>query len=126
MKSGFIAIVGRPNAGKSTLLNKIVGEKVAIVSNKPQTTRTKILGVYTEEDLQIVLIDTPGIHKPHNKLGQRMEKYIYTATQDIDALIYVVDCNIKPEEIDAEKEALAGLKTADIPVAIKTNPKLEV
>ena len=121
MKSGFIAIVGRPNAGKSTLLNKIVGEKVAIVSNKPQTTRTKILGVYTEEDLQIVLIDTPGIHKPHNKLGQRMEKYIYTATQDIDALIYVVDCNIKPEEIDAEKEALAGLKTADIPVILAVN-----
>ena len=121
MKSGFIAIVGRPNAGKSTLLNKIVGEKVAIVSNKPQTPRTKILGVYTEEDVQIVLIDTPGIHKPHNKLGQRMEKYIYTATQDIDALIYVVDCNIKPEEIDAEKEALAGLKTADIPVILAVN-----
>ena len=65
MKSGFIAITGRPNAGKSTLLNRIIGEKVAIVSSKPQTTRTKILGVYTEKDLQLVLIDTPGIHKPH-------------------------------------------------------------
>lgn len=121
MKSGFIAIVGRPNAGKSTLLNHIVGEKVAIVSNKPQTTRTKILGVYTEEDLQVVLIDTPGIHKPHNKLGKRMEKYIYTATQDIDALIYVVDCNLRPEELSLEKEALAGLKTADIPVVLAVN-----
>ena len=66
MKSGFIAITGRPNAGKSTLLNRIVGEKVAITSSKPQTTRTKILGVKTGEDYQLVLIDTPGIHKPHN------------------------------------------------------------
>ncbi len=121
MKSGFIAICGRPNAGKSTLLNRIVGEKVAIVSNKPQTTRTKILGVYTEPEFQVVLIDTPGIHKPHNKLGERMEKYIYTATQDIDALIYVVDCNIKDSELEAEKESLAGLKTAGIPVILAVN-----
>ncbi len=121
MKSGFIAICGRPNAGKSTLLNHIVGEKVAIVSNKPQTTRTKILGVYTEPDLQMVLIDTPGIHKPHNKLGQRMEKYIYTATQDIDVLVYVVDCNLRPEDIELEKEALAGLKTAEVPVILAVN-----
>ena len=99
MKSGFIAITGRPNAGKSTLLNRIVGEKVAITSSKPQTTRTKILGVKTGEDYQLVLIDTPGIHKPHNKLGRRMEKYIYTATQDIDALLYVIDCNIKADEL---------------------------
>ena len=81
MKSGFVAICGRPNAGKSTLMNKIIGEKVAIVSNKPPTTRTKIIGVHTTEDSQIVFIDTPGIHKPHNKLGERMEKYIYTATK---------------------------------------------
>lgn len=121
MKSGFIAITGRPNAGKSTLLNRIIGEKVAIVSSKPQTTRTKILGVYTEEDLQLVLIDTPGIHKPHNKLGKRMEKYIYTATQDIDALVYVVDCNIKDDEIELERESLCGLKTAGIPVILAVN-----
>lgn len=121
MKSGFIAICGRPNAGKSTLLNQIVGEKVAIVSNKPQTTRTKILGVYTEPDLQAVLIDTPGIHKPHNKLSERMKKYIYTATQNIDALVYVVDCNIKESELAQEKAALTGLKTADIPVILAVN-----
>lgn len=131
MKSGFIAITGRPNAGKSTLLNQIVGEKVAIVSSKPQTTRTKILGVRTGEDFQLVLIDTPGIHKPHNKLSKRMEKYIYTATQDIDALLYVVDCNIKDEELDAEREALAGLKTSDVPVILAVNkidtvPKLQL
>lgn len=121
MKSGFIAICGRPNAGKSTLLNRIVGEKVAIVSSKPQTTRTKILGVYTEPDLQAVLIDTPGIHKPHNKLSERMAKYIYTATQNIDALVYVVDCNIKESELAQEKAALTGLKTADIPVILAVN-----
>lgn len=121
MKSGFVAITGRPNAGKSTLLNKIIGEKVAIVSRKPQTTRTKILGVHTGEDFQLVLIDTPGIHKPHNKLGKRMEKYIYAATQDIDALIYVVDCNISDREFGLEKEALAGLKKAGVPVILAVN-----
>ena len=121
MKSGFIAICGRPNAGKSTLMNCIIGEKVAIVSSKPQTTRTKILGVRTGEDYQLVLIDTPGIHKPHNKLGMRMEKYIYTATQDIDALLYVVDCNIKDNELELEKEALAGLKTSGVPVILAIN-----
>ena len=67
------------------------------------------------------MIDTPGIHKPHNKLGKRMEKYIYTATQDIDALVYVVDCNIKDDEIELEKESLGGLKTAGIPVILAVN-----
>ncbi len=121
MKSGFVAITGRPNAGKSTLLNKIIGEKVAIVSRKPQTTRTKILGVHTGDDFQIVLIDTPGIHKPHNKLGERMAKYIYSATQDIDVLIYVIDCNISDRELELEKEALAGLKKSGVPVVLAVN-----
>ena len=131
MKSGFIAIVGRPNAGKSTLLNKIIGEKVAIVSNKPQTTRTKIMGVHTEDDCQMVLIDTPGIHKPKNKLGEKMEKYIYTATQDIDVLLYIVDCNLYENEYESERKALLGLKTAGIPVILVVNkidtvPKLNL
>lgn len=131
MKSGFVAITGRPNAGKSTLLNKIIGEKVAIVSRKPQTTRTKILGVHTGDDFQLVLIDTPGIHKPHNKLGERMEKYIYSATQDIDALIYVIDCNISDRELELEKEALGGLKKSGVPVILAVNkidtvPKLNL
>lgn len=121
MKSGFVAITGRPNAGKSTLLNKIIGEKVAIVSKKPQTTRTKILGIHTGEDYQVILIDTPGIHKPHNKLGKRMENYIYSATQEIDALIYVVDCNISDKEFDLEREALDGLKKSGIPVILAVN-----
>lgn len=121
MKSGFIAITGRPNAGKSTLLNKILGEKIAIVSNKPQTTRTKIQGVLTDDNSQLVLIDTPGIHKPHNKLGQRMEKYIYTAAKDIDVLLYVVDCNIYENEFIKEKEALTGLKKSGVPVVLAVN-----
>ncbi len=131
MKSGFIAITGRPNAGKSTLLNKIIGEKVAIVSNKPQTTRTKILGVHTEEDCQMVLIDTPGIHKPKNRLGQKMEKYITAATQGIDVLLYMVDCNIYENEYESERKALEGLKTSGIPVILVVNkidtvPKLSL
>jgi len=121
MKSGFVAICGRPNAGKSTLMNKMIGEKVAIVSNKPQTTRTKIMGVRTTKDSQIVFIDTPGIHKPHNKLGQKMEKYIYTATQDVDILLYVVDCNLYDNEYEKEKAALEGLKKSDIPVILVVN-----
>lgn len=121
MKSGFVAICGRPNAGKSTLMNKIIGEKVAIVSNKPQTTRTKIIGVHTTEDSQIVFIDTPGIHKPHNKLGERMEKYIYTATQEIDVLLYVVDCNLHENEYAKEQAALEGLKKTDVPVILVVN-----
>lgn len=121
MKSGFVAITGRPNAGKSTLMNKIIGEKVAIVSNKPQTTRTKIMGVRTTKDSQIVFIDTPGIHRPHNKLGEKMEKYIYTATQDVDVLLYVVDCNLHENEYEKEQKALAGLKKAEVPVVLVVN-----
>ena len=71
-KSGFISIIGRPNAGKSTLLNKVLGEKIAAVSPKPQTTRTKIMGVVTDEDSQMIFLDTPGIHKPKHKLGKYM------------------------------------------------------
>lgn len=121
MKSGFIAITGRPNAGKSTLLNKMLGEKIAIVSHKPQTTRTKIQGVYTDENCQLILIDTPGIHKAHNKLGEKMEKSIYTATKDIDVLLYVVDCNLFDNEYEKEKQALNGLKSSGVPVILAIN-----
>ena len=121
MKSGFVAITGRPNAGKSTLMNKIIGEKVAIVSNKPQTTRTKIMGVHTTKDSQIVFIDTPGIHKAKNKLGERMEKYIYTATREVDVLVYVVDCNLHENEYEKERLALEGLKAAEVPVILVVN-----
>ncbi len=121
MKSGFVAITGRPNVGKSTLLNKIVGEKVAIVSSKPQTTRTKILGIHTTDECQTVFIDTPGIHKPHNKLGQHMEKYISSAVEGIDVLIYVIDCGIYENEFESERRALAGLKSGGAPIILALN-----
>lgn len=91
MKSGFVAILGQPNVGKSTLLNSILKEKVSIVSPKPQTTRDKILGIYNDEDSQIVFIDTPGIHTANNKLDAYMSKAINTAKKDVDVLVYVID-----------------------------------
>lgn len=91
MKSGFVAILGLPNVGKSTLLNSILKEKVSIVSPKAQTTRNKILGILNEEDFQIVFIDTPGIHSSHNKLDEYMNKAILSAKEDVDVLVYVID-----------------------------------
>ncbi|MEG0250284.1 MAG: GTPase Era [Peptostreptococcus sp.] len=90
-KSGFVSIVGRPNVGKSTLMNNIVGEKIAIMSDKPQTTRNTIQAVYTDEGSQIVFLDTPGIHKPKNKLGEMMVKSAEDAFRNVDCIIFVVD-----------------------------------
>lgn len=92
-KSGFVSIIGRPNVGKSTLMNKFVGEKIAIMSDKPQTTRNNIQAVYTdmEEQVQIIFIDTPGIHKPKNRLGEYMVSLATTSVKDVDAVIFVVD-----------------------------------
>ncbi len=93
MKSGFVSIIGRPNVGKSTLLNTIVGEKIAITSDKPQTTRNLIQGIYNDVDTQIVFIDTPGIHKPINKLGNRMNAQSYYSIDDVDVLLLVMDAS---------------------------------
>lgn len=90
-KSGFVSIIGRPNVGKSTLMNNIVGEKIAIMSDKPQTTRNTIQAVYTDEEAQIVFLDTPGIHKPKNKLGEMMVKSAEDAFKNVDCIIFVVD-----------------------------------
>ncbi len=90
-RSGFVAILGRPNVGKSSIMNRIVGEKVAIVSNHPQTTRNKLLGVATGEDWQIVFVDTPGLHKPRTKLGEYMMKSANDAREGVDAVLAVVD-----------------------------------
>ena len=90
-KSAFIAIIGRPNVGKSSLMNKILGQKVAIVSNKPQTTRTRIMGVFTKGAVQTVFIDTPGFHKPRNELDKNMNKAVGDGMSDVDAAILVVE-----------------------------------
>lgn len=97
-------IIGRPNVGKSTLMNALVGEKVAIVSKKPQTTRGRIAGVLTEGEDQYVFLDTPGLHKPHNLLGEYMMKTVGTASEDADAVMFVVDASKKLNK--AETEAL--------------------
>lgn len=91
-KSGFIGIVGRPNVGKSTLLNSILGEKIAIISDKPQTTRNTIRGVYTGEDFQMIFIDTPGIHKPKTKLGSYMTESAVGTLHEVDIILFIVDC----------------------------------
>ncbi len=91
MKSGFISIIGRPNVGKSTLLNQIINEHVAITSNKAGTTRNIIEGIYNEENTQIVFVDTPGIHKPITKLGKVLNKQASSLTKDVDAILFVVD-----------------------------------
>lgn len=90
-KSGFVALIGRPNVGKSTLLNFLVGQKVAIMSPQPQTTRSKISGIYTDDQEQIVFIDTPGIHKPKNKLDDFMDKSSYSALDEVDVVLFMVE-----------------------------------
>ena len=93
MKSGFVSIIGRPNTGKSTLLNQIIKEKVAIISEKPQTTRNLIQGIYNEDDTQIVFVDTPGIHKPIDKLGVALNSQAYYSINDVDVILLVVDAS---------------------------------
>jgi GTP-binding protein Era len=123
-KSGFVSIVGRPNAGKSTLLNALVGQKVAIVADKPQTTRTAIQGVLTEPDAQIVFIDTPGIHKSDSAINKRMMAAVRASLEERDVFIYVVDA-AKPFSGEDEK-ALSILKRGQsTPVIIALN-KIDV
>ncbi|ANE47324.1 GTPase Era [Paenibacillus swuensis] len=90
-RSGFVAIIGRPNVGKSTLMNQVIGQKIAIMSDKPQTTRNKIHGVYTTDDYQIVFLDTPGIHKPQSKLGDYMMKVAQSTFSEVDAVLFLID-----------------------------------
>ncbi len=95
MKSGFIGLVGRPNVGKSTLLNSIIGRKVAITSNKPQTTRNNIQGIYNDGDYQMVFVDTPGIHKAKHKLGKVLNKQAFFSINDVDIILFLVDITEK-------------------------------
>lgn len=93
MRSGFVSLIGRPNVGKSTLINQLVGEKIAITSDKPETTRNVIQGIYNSDDTQIIFVDTPGIHKPVNKLGQMLNKGAYYSIEDVDVVCFLVDAS---------------------------------
>ena len=93
--TGFVAILGRPNVGISTFLNRVVGQKIAIMSDKAQTTRNKIQGIYTEDDAQIVFIDTPGIHKPHSRLGVFMVESALSTLNEVDAVLFMVNATQK-------------------------------
>lgn len=118
-KSGFVAIVGRPNTGKSTLLNKITGDKLAIVSAKPQTTRNAILAIETTDDYQLVFVDTPGVHKPKTKLGEYMNRVVTDTITDVDAALMVADAG-KPVG-EQEKSIIAQLKERKIPTVLILN-----
>lgn len=118
-KTAFIAIVGRPNVGKSSILNRLLGQKVAIVSSRPQTTRTKIMGVLTEDNVQLVFTDTPGFHKPKTKLGEKMIKAVDDSIGGVDSCLFVTESRgeIRPTEI----ELLQKLKSEKIPVVLAIN-----
>ncbi|WP_438433361.1 GTPase Era [Gorillibacterium sp. sgz500922] len=118
-RSGFVAIVGRPNVGKSTLMNQVIGQKVAIMSDKPQTTRNKIHGVYTTDSLQIVFLDTPGIHKPQHKLGDYMVKVAEGTLQEVDAILFLV--NATEELGGGDRFIIERLKSVNTPVILVVN-----
>ncbi len=118
-KTGFIAIVGRPNVGKSTLMNTILGEKVAIVSSKPQTTRNRIVGIYTKGDAQFVFLDTPGIHKPQNKLGDFMVKTANSSMRDADAVVLVIEAG--HDITGVEFGVIEYLKQSKVPSILAIN-----
>ena len=118
-KTAFISIVGCPNVGKSSLLNRMLGQKVAIVSNKPQTTRTKIMGVLTNGDTQLVFTDTPGFHKPKNKLVEKMIKAVGDSISGVDAVLFVVEP--EGELRAAEKELIERFKREKLPVVLAIN-----
>lgn len=118
-KSGFVAIVGRPNVGKSTLLNRIVGQKIAIMSDKAQTTRNKIQGVYTDPEAQIIFIDTPGIHKPKHRLGDFMVETAYSALKEVDAVLFMISADEKRGRGD--DFIMERLKTNKTPVFLVIN-----
>ena len=111
-KSGFVTIIGRPNAGKSTLMNALLGEKIAITSDKPQTTRNKVTGILNEPGVQVVFLDTPGIHRPKGLLNEYMVKAAKEACKEVDLIIFMVEANSKPGPMEEEiVEMLKMLKT---------------
>ncbi len=118
-KSGFVSIVGMANVGKSTLLNKIAGQKIAIISDKPQTTRNKILAIHTTDEEQIIFTDTPGIHKPHNKLGEFMVKTANESMNETDVIVFMADASKGIQ--DMEREIAKGIAKLNIPCILVLN-----
>ena len=118
-KSGFVSIIGRPNVGKSTLLNHVMGQKIAIMSDKAQTTRNKIQGIYTTENEQIVFIDTPGIHKPHNALGDYMVESAYSTLREVDTVLFMVPAD-EPRG-KGDNMIIERLKQANVPIILVVN-----
>ena len=119
MRSGFVAVTGKPNVGKSTLTNALVGEKVSITSAKPQTTRNRIIGIVNGEDYQAVLVDTPGIHKPRNKLSEFMMKSVDAATDGVDVELYIIAADRRPDSHD--DEIIAKYAAAKTPFVLVVN-----
>lgn len=129
MKSGFVALVGRPNVGKSTLLNAIMDRKVAITSNKPQTTRNLIQGIYNDSESQMVFVDTPGIHKPKHKLGKLLNKQTYLTFNDVDIILFLID--ITEEFGKGDKFVIDLFQNVNKPVILVINkidklPRIEI
>ena len=118
-RSGFVTVIGRPNVGKSTLLNQIIGEKISIISDKPQTTRNKILMVYTEEEFQIVFLDTPGIQIPKNKLGEYMLKVSKETLEEVDIVSFMVDESKEIGRLD--KYIIDEIKDIKTPIILLIN-----
>lgn len=118
-KSGFVTLIGRPNVGKSTLLNNIIGQKITIISDKAQTTRNKIQGIYTTEDSQVVFIDTPGIHKPKHRLGQFMVDSAISTINEVDVVLFVV--NVSQKLGPGDRFIMEKLATTDTPVFLILN-----
>lgn len=119
MKSGFVSLIGRPNVGKSTLLNTLINQKIAITSNKPQTTRNIIQGIYNDEGYQIVFVDTPGIHKPLNKLGKVLNKEAQSLTKDVDLILLLVDAEAGIG--NGDKKIISSLEGTDSKVVLVLN-----
>ncbi|HXQ36421.1 MAG TPA: GTPase Era, partial [Anaerolineales bacterium] len=120
-RSGFIAIIGRPNVGKSTLVNALLGQKIAAVSPKPQTTRKRQLGILTTDSAQLVFVDTPGMHSPRHKLGQFLNQEAEESLEGVDVILWLVDISVKPTDEDKEIASLVDRTPRRTPLVLAAN-----